>query len=502
MRKILFTLITISMLFPVYSFAQITFEKWFGGDENDAGSSVQQTEDGGYIITGYTQSFGADNRNVYLIKTDSSGDTTWTRTYDRNAIEAGSSVQQTAEGGYIITGHTGDFLSGGDVYLIKTDSTGDTTWTRTYGGNDRDNGYSVQQTFPDSGYIITGIVGGRGPSGLDSTDVYLIKTDSSGDTTWTRTYGGNDVDEGHSVQQTEDGGYIITGSAGGTGPAGSDSTDVYLIKTNSSGDTTWTRTYGGNDPDVGNSVQQTFPDSGYIITGYTYSTGSWDCDVYLIKTDSNGDTTWTRTYGSEDYDFGNSVQQTTDEGYIVAGSYAMFESDVYLIKTDSSGDTIWTRTYGGESSDGGSSVQQTTDGGYIITGTTWSYGAGLRDVYLIKTDSLGNGPTGIDDEVNPSSKIPKSLILSQNYPNPFNPSTTISFDIPENAGAKKPVSLTIYDIRGRRVQTLIDSDLELGNHKIHWDGRNDRGELVASGIYLYRLKAGSEIYTRKMTILK
>jgi hypothetical protein len=222
----------------------------------------------------------------------------------------------------------------------------------------------------------------------------------------------------------------------------------------------------------------------------------------LIKTDSNGDTTWTRTYGSEDYDFGNSVQQTTDEGYIVAGSYAMFESDVYLIKTDSSGDTIWTRTYGGESSDGGSSVQQTTDGGYIITGTTWSYGAGLRDVYLIKTDSLGNGPTGIDDEVNPSSKIPKSLILSQNYPNPFNPSTTISFDIPENAGAKKPVSLTIYDIRGRRVQTLIDSDLELGNHKIHWDGRNDRGELVASGIYLYRLKAGSEIYTRKMTILK
>ncbi|MCH7761882.1 hypothetical protein IIA15_10870, partial [candidate division TA06 bacterium] len=141
------------LLFAVSSPAQITFERTYGGGARDEGYSVQQTSDGGYIIAGLTWSFGSGRDDVYLIKTDSLGDTLWTRTFGGTNSDGGRSVQQTLDGGYIITGFTNSFGVGGiDVYLIKTDSLGDTLWTKTYGGDYNDGGYSVQQTL-DKGYI-------------------------------------------------------------------------------------------------------------------------------------------------------------------------------------------------------------------------------------------------------------------------------------------------------------------------------------------------------------
>ena len=154
-------------------------------------------------------------------------------------------------------------------------------------------------------------------------------------------------------------------------------------------DTLWTLTLGESSEDRGRSVQQT-TDGGYIITGYTCSYGAGSYDVYLIKTDSLGDTLWTRTFGGSASDVGYSVQQTTDGGYIIAGitySYGAGYADVWLIKTDLLGNTLWTRTYGGSDWDEAYSVQQTTDGGYIIAGYTKSYGAGDRDVYLVRTSA-------------------------------------------------------------------------------------------------------------------
>jgi hypothetical protein len=360
--------------------------KTFGGARADEGYSVQQTSDGGYVIAGYTQSYGAGGADVYLIKTDLNGDTIWTRTFGGSRDDYGRSVQQTSDGGYVIAGYTNSYGAGGsDVYLIKTDASGDTMWTRTFGGSEWDIGYSLQQTS-DGGYVIAGYTQSSGAGG---SDVYLIKTDASGNQAWATIVGGSELDVGYSVQQTSDGGYVVAGYTDSYG-AGSD--DVYLIKTDLDGDTVWTRTFGGTVDDYGYSVRQS-SDGGYVITGYQDFASADTDDVYLIKTDASGNQVWSQTFGSVNADAGYSVRQTSDGGYVIAGytnAVDVSSDDVYLIQTDASGNQVWSRTFGGVSADAGYSVQQTSDGGYIIAGHTESYGAGSDDVYLIKTNASRN----------------------------------------------------------------------------------------------------------------
>jgi hypothetical protein len=410
--KKFYTFILFFLLVKISS-AQITFQKTYGEIAGDNGSSVQQTSDGGYIITGFTT-----GRNTYLIKTDATGDTLWTKIF--GGTDEAKGVQQTTDGGYIICGATYDFGAGDyDFYLIKTDAIGDTLWTKTYGGTGDDEPTSVQQTA-DGGYIITGETGE-----INGFDVYLIKTDAIGDTSWTKTFGGTNTDFARCVQQTTDGGFIITGI---TSSFGSGAGDVYLIYI---GDTVWTKTYGGAGNEQGFSVQQT-TDGGYVIVGNTRSFGAGQEDAYLIKTDAIGDTLWTKTFGGAGYDGGYSVQQTTDGGYIIVGYTSSFGAgnyDVYLIKTNAIGNALWTKTFGGTGHEEGFSVQQTTDGGHIIACMTGSFGAG-GDVYLIKTDSLGNSGC---NQTNPATIIntPATIvtnpasIVSSNYTVVTSPAFTI-----------------------------------------------------------------------------
>jgi hypothetical protein len=446
------------LLLVTFSQAQQRWQRAYGGTDYEEGRSVQQTSDGGYIVAGETSSFGAGLVDVYLIKTDASGDTLWTRTYGGTNSDYGYSVQQTQDGGYVVAGSTSSFGAGnGDVYLIKTNASGDTLWTRTYGGTDYDNGYSARQTS-DGGYIVAGATNSFG----NGNQVYLVKTNASGDTLWTRAYGGTDYEEGRSVQQTSDGGHIV---AGETSSFGAGLVDVYLIKADASGDTLWTRTYGGTSYDFGSSVQQT-SDGGYIIAGYTFSFGAGYADVYLIKADAFGDTLWTRTYGGTNDDYGSSVQQTSDGGYIIAGdtrSFGAGNEAVYLIKTNSQGDTLWTRTYGGTEYDWGNSVQQTSDGGYIIAGGTSSFGAGYYDVYLVKTDANGN--VGVEETGGSRQKAVGSVTAT---PNPFTSFATLPGHEAER--------FSLYDVSGRRVGTY----------------RGDRvGEGLKAGVYFLRPKDGS-----------
>jgi len=314
----------------------------YGGSGFDNGFSVQQTSDDGFVVVGGTESFGAGLSAVWLIRTDAQGDTLWTRTYGGSSVDGGVPVQQTSDGGFVVAGFTYSYGAGmTDVWLIRTDAQGDTLWTRTYGGSGIDNGYSVQQTS-DSGFVVVGITSSFG-AGL--IDVWLIRTDAQGDTLWTRTYGGSNNDFGFSVQQTSDGGFVVAGivSFGAVGH------DAWLIRTDAQGDTLWTRTYGGSSSEDGSTVQQT-SDSGFVVVGNTESFGAGGHDVWLIRTDAQGDTLWTRTYGGSGIDGGSTVQQTSDGGFVVVGgtdSFGAGEADVWLIRTDAQGDTLWTRTYGG-----------------------------------------------------------------------------------------------------------------------------------------------------------
>jgi len=338
----------------------ITFTKTFGGSDSDWGGSVAQTDDGGYIITGSTWSYGAGGGAVWLIKTDGFGNEEWNKIFGGSDEDGGNSVSQTNDGGYIIIGYKSDpdiMDDISDVWLIKTDGSGNEEWNKTFGGSANDIGCSGNQTY-DGGYIITGNTESYGG---EDDDVWLIKTDASGNEEWNKTFGWAGYDEsGRSVQQTTDGGYIIAGS--------------WLIKTDGSGNEEWIKGCGG----YGHSVSQT-DDGGYIITG---STGG---DIFLNKTDGFGNEEWNKTFGGGR---GNSVSQTDDGGYIITGR--TYSYDVCLIKTDGFGNEEWNRTFGGSNEDSGSSVAQTEDGGYIITGYTESFGAGSRDVWLIKTDSEGN----------------------------------------------------------------------------------------------------------------
>ena len=412
------------------------WEKTFGGSSGDEAHSVQQTTDGGYIIAGYTESYGAGGVDAYLIKTDASGNMEWEKTFGGSSWDAAESIQQTVDGGYIMAGYTESYGADSvDAYLIKTDASGNTGWEKTFGGSSWDDAYSVQQTT-DGGYIMAGATASYG-AGL--YDAYLVKTDASGNTEWEKTFGGSSWDYAFSVQQTTDGGYIIAGHTESYGAGGG---DAYLIKTDASGNMEWEKTFGGSAYDEAYSVGQT-TDGGYIMAGYTCPYGTGPGDFYLVKTDALGNTEWEKTFGGSSDEYAFSVQQTADDGYIITGATASYGAglyDVYLVKTDASGNMEWEKTIGGSRGDCGYSAQQTTDGGYIIAGDTTSYGAGGGDIYLVKVSPLTNTPVGSNVTVSlesatvtfPAVHESGTTTMTTSTENPSGPTPSDFYVIEEN----------------------------------------------------------------------
>lgn len=382
----------------------VEWQKTFGGSYPVCTYSVQQTSDGGYIATGFKQSTSADNSaNFYLVKIDTQGNLQWEKTFGGSYRDEAHSVWQTSDGGYVVAGVRDLYVSNG-AYLAKTDAQGNLQWEKKF--NEYPSfAYSVQQTS-DGGYIVAGYA--TPTAGND--DVYLLKTDASGNKAWSKTFGGSGTDRAFFVQQTQDGGYIVAGTTTSYGAGG---VDVYLLKTDANGNEVWSKTFGGSNNDYAYSVQQT-SDGGYVLAGYTGS-NSLGFKVYLVKIDTQGNLQWEKTFGINGGNYAYSVQQTSDGGYILAGytySGSSTGFDAYLIKTDASGNEEWSKVVAvggsGNYTDMLYCVQQTIDGGYIAAGQTY-FPSGVSGAYLIKI-APGAVPILQNISVQPASA---NLIIGQ-----------------------------------------------------------------------------------------
>ena len=309
----------------------LAWQETLGGNYVDYAYSIQQTTDGGYIVAGGTTTFGFGYVDAYVLKLNSDGNLAWQKTFGGYGEDQAYSIQQTTDSGYIVAGYTRSFGAGGyDVYILKLNSDGNLEWQKTFGGEGEDQAYSIQETT-DGGYIVAGYTNSFGAGGYD---VYVLKLNSDGSLAWQKTFGGNNEDYAYSIQQTTDGGYIVAGYTWSFG-AGYNA-DVYVLKLNSDGSLAWQKRFGGSGDDQAYSIQET-TDGGHIIAG---STGS---DIYILKLDSNENLAWQKTFGGSDWDYAYSIQQTTDGGYIVAGNTYSFGnvsyySDVYILKLDSNGE--------------------------------------------------------------------------------------------------------------------------------------------------------------------
>ncbi|RLI80952.1 MAG: hypothetical protein DRP01_11435, partial [Archaeoglobales archaeon] len=400
MRKIL---LLIFLVLPLANAQQWAIT--YGGSDWDEALLIQETDDGGYIVAGSTESFGAGG-DFWVLKLNENGNVEWQKTYGGSDYDRAESIQQTDDGGYIVAGSTYSFGAGwSDFWVLKLDEDGNVEWQKTYGGSGWDEAYSIQQTS-DGGYIVAGVTDSFGAGG----DFWILKLNESGYIEWQKTYGGSDYDYAWYIQQTNDGGYIV---AGYTKSFGAGYYDFWVLKLNESGYIEWQKTYGGSSDDFAKSIQQT-DDGGYIVAGFTGSFGAGGGDFWILKLNESGNVEWQKTYGGSDYDRAESIQQTSDGGYIVAGSTHSFGAgldDFWVLKLNENGNVEWQKTYGGSDYDRAESIRQTDDGGYIVAGFTGSFGAGGGDFWILKLDEKGeipNCPYGNDTyaEVNETQVSP------------------------------------------------------------------------------------------------
>ncbi len=364
------------------------YMKAVGGVDEEYGSVIVQTSDGGYAVTGYTYSFGAGDSDAYIAKFDSNQDLSWMKTWGTAGYDCGYSIVQTSDGGYAITGEASDYDTGEtDMFIAKFDSTGVLSWDKIWGGTSYASGSSIIQTS-DDGFAVTGYTYKFGSADNDY-DMFIAKFSSTGILSWDRTWGGDYDEYGYSIIQASDGGYAVTGS---TSIYDTEIwSDMFIAKFDSTGNLSWNKTWGGAADDIGYSIIQA-SDGGYAVTGSANELGTGGSDMFIAKFDSTGNLSWDKIWGGTDYDGGYSITQTSDDGYAVTGSTISFDSgsqDMFITKFSSTGTLSWEKTWGGVGSDHGSSIVQTSDSGYAIIGYTNSYGAGDNDMFIVKYNSSG-----------------------------------------------------------------------------------------------------------------
>jgi hypothetical protein len=344
-----------------------SWSRTFKLSDHDWGCNVQQVTDGGYAVFGMTMRSGSPD--FLLFKTNTKGDSLWYRQYGGSGDEIPASLQKTSDGGLILCGYTSSFGAGAtDGWLVKVDSQGTELWAHPYGDIDQDNFEYVDQTL-DGGFIASGYTNVKVGDFSVISKAWLVKTDRLGIKQWEKSYLYDSTSSGTAgcVTQTPDGGFLLTVIFHSGMSEDFDITkNIWLVKTNSTGDTTWTKLF--RLPDHGYSVTlKSSGDGGYVILATSF-----------MKIDAAGNIQWTRDIR------GAALARTSDGGYITLPDPMSFKESDQLVKTDQNGNLLWSRDMIGEH------VEQTTDGGYIITGSEVSGTRGETALTLIKTDKDGN----------------------------------------------------------------------------------------------------------------
>jgi len=368
------------------SAAAVTTGLWiYGGDKYDMAVANMATMDGSHILVGCTQSYGALADDLWIFKVAGDGSTTWSKHYGGTGNESGFNVITTVDGGYAVVGVTSSYGAGEeDIWLVKLDSEGNMQWNQTYGGVYYDEGWMLIQTS-DGGYLIAGLT-----CNIDwIADGCLIKTDSAGNMQWQKTYGGAGDDGFYGITASSEGGYILSGFTNSTGAG---LYDAWLVKVDAQGNQQWAETYGGADDDFAYNAFETETD--FVVDCTTYSYGAGDADVWLLKVDAMGGLMWDYTYGGPEGDHGWYGAKTTD-GFALGGytySYGVNgNAAAWLVKVDINGMTMWNQTYGSADKDFyGWAVTQTSDGGYAISGETAPLNVDTCDAFLVLTGENGN----------------------------------------------------------------------------------------------------------------
>lgn len=459
---------------PVY--AQKEIEKHWGSPGYDGAFSAAATKDGGYVISGLTQSMGNTAGDIIVLKINSSGDTTWTLQYGGDKLEGGNNVIQTADGGILVSGHTEDFGAHDcDAFLMKLDMNGNRQWFKIYGGEEDDIAEGTVE-LADGGFVTAGISASYGnPIPSDLRHSWFIRTNSTGDTLWTRCYGGDKQDYGYSIASTAAGGFLAVGY---TMSRGQGEQDGWLLRIKDNGDTLWTHTYAAGGDTRFFQIIPTI-DKGFILAGYTQPLQGSKALGLIVKTDAAGNELWQKTFGGENDDIEfHSVAQLPNGNLMFSGVNHKEEPDgnAYVLITDEYGAKMNEFLFGGAHSYANSIAVQGNNN-YLAAGYSSKWGDPAGDLFYIESSN-----TGI-----PLS--PENTTQYFIYPNPVKNKSPI---ILPSVYAYQNVQLDVTDMTGRLVashEKVLGKDVVI-----------DRKGLSA-GSYIFRVSCNDgKVFNGKFTV--
>ncbi len=390
--RILFVFVT---LLAFSSFSQGSFQKSFGDSGDEVAFNVTELKDSTFVLTGYTTSFNSD-KDIIVINIDSLGTTNWIRTLRGNKIDIARKIAATSDGGFVLVGSTASFGEGRrDIFVAKLDAQGKTEWSKTYGGDDTEYAFAIHPTT-DKGYIISGETSSFD---VEATDILVMKIDSVGNLSWSKSIGGEDVEYAFDALEHYDG-YIV-GFETNTWSVGNK--DIGLLKLDKNGDLVWMHTYGGKDED-NLTAMLTDKEGTIAMVGLTSSFGFGNLDGYFIKCDKEGQVIFSKSYGDKGADVFHGIVKTP-EGYVMSGfsnsfNNQLLEEDVLLVKVNQKGRTKWSKTFGGKYSDVGLNMIYTSKGEVLIVGKTESFsGRDDDDIFVIKSANNNRHHTCEQDRV-------------------------------------------------------------------------------------------------------